>query len=259
MNITRQHIALLIMTLMAMVSSVIIYQAGAIPQDLDYHNFADSRDIFKVPNFLNVVSNLGFLLVGAYALYKIYIVRSLLLVDEIRVSYIIFFVATILVSFGSSYYHLEPNNESLVWDRLPMTIAFMSLFSFVISEFISIRVGKVVLYPLLLLGIASVAYWFFGEMQGVGDLRAYILIQYLPMIILPIIIIFFNSQFSLVMGYWMLLLCYLVAKLFEHFDSEIFTLLGFISGHSLKHMLSALGIFILIRSFEKRYIVSQEF
>ncbi len=53
-------------------------------------------------------------------------------------------------------------------------------------------------------------------------------------------------------GYWYLLLCYVLAKLFEHYDYAIYEMFGFISGHSLKHMVVALGLFVLVRVFLKR-------
>jgi hypothetical protein len=100
--------------------------------------------------------------------------------------------------------------------------------------------------------MASVFYWSFSELEGSGDLRAYVLVQFLPMLIMPLLFLFFKASFSLVSGYWYLLLCYLLAKIFEQFDSQIYELLGFISGHSLKHMVSALGVYILVRTFERR-------
>ncbi len=38
--------------------------APPIPQPLEYHQFADQRDYFGIPNFFNVVSNIAFLFVG---------------------------------------------------------------------------------------------------------------------------------------------------------------------------------------------------
>ena len=38
-----------------------------IPQDLAYHNFADTRALFGLPNAYDVLSNIPFLLVGVYA------------------------------------------------------------------------------------------------------------------------------------------------------------------------------------------------
>jgi hypothetical protein len=115
-----------------------------------------------------------------------------------------------------------------------------------------LRLSKTLLLPLVIIGMSSVFYWFVGELNNNGDLRAYVLVQFLPILMMPVIFLFFRASFSLVSGYWYLLLCYLLAKLFEHFDGQIYEFLGFVSGHSLKHMVSAFGVYILVRTFEKR-------
>jgi len=248
----KEKNALILMVVISLIATIGMSFVAPIAQDISYHNFADTREIFHISNFWNVISNLPYFFVGIYALHKLLILKSLKIQKETKLAYIFFFIGVTLVAFGSGYYHLDPNNETLLWDRLPMTIAFMALFSFVIAEFFSIKLGKALLFPLLLLGMASVLYWFFSEMEGQGDLRAYALVQFLPMLIMPLIFLFFRASFSLVSGYWYLLLCYLLAKVFEYFDAQIYELLGFISGHSLKHMISAFGVYVLIRSFEKR-------
>lgn len=248
----KEKIVINVIGLLSLIVIVAIFLMEAIPQDLSYHNFADEREMFQVSNFWNVVSNLPYFLVGIYAFYKLWILKSLNILDENKLAYILFFLGVTLVAFGSGYYHLDPNNETLLWDRLPMTIAFMALFSFVVSEFFSLKLGKVLLFPLLLLGMISVLYWFMTELDHSGDLRAYVLVQFLPMLIMPLMFLFFKASFSLVRGYWYLLGCYLLAKVFEHYDTEIYEVLGFISGHSLKHMISALGVYILLVTFEKR-------
>jgi hypothetical protein len=247
----RSLTVILVMVLTALIG---LFFIEPISQDCSYHNFADEREIFSIANFWNVISNLPYLLIGGYALYKLVYLNSLVILNESKLAYILFFVGVSAVAFGSAYYHLNPSNETLLWDRLPMTIAFMALFSFVISEFLSLRLGKNLLFPLLLMGLSSVIYWFFSELRGEGDLRFYALVQFLPMLIMPIFFLFFRSTFSLVKGYWLLLLCYLLAKVFEQYDIEIYHFLGFISGHSLKHIVSALGVYILLITFEQREV-----
>ena len=242
--------------IMALISLLIVVGVflfvAPIPQDSNYHNFADGRTIFHLSNFWNVLSNVPFFIVGTLGLYKLYSNR-LTILNSMQFGYILLFVGVSLVAFGSGYYHLEPNNETLVWDRLPMTIAFMSLFAILLSEFVEESLGKRVLFPLLTVGIGSVFYWYWGELHGYGDLRAYALVQFLPMLIIPILLFVFKSHYSYIKGYWLLLLCYLLAKVFEHFDAEIYALLGqAISGHSLKHMVAGLGMYILLVSYEKR-------
>ena len=205
-----------------------------------------------MPNFWNVVTNVPFAIVGLLGLYKLRLPGKLGFLHENSTAYTLLFFGTFLVGFGSGYYHLSPDNQTLVWDRLPMTIAFMALFSIIISEFISLRSGKALLLPLILAGILSVLYWHFSEIRGEGDLRFYALVQFYPMLAIAIMLVFFRSCCTHVYAYWWLLLAYVVAKLFEHFDAEVFDVLGFISGHSLKHLTAALGMYVLLVFYQKR-------
>jgi hypothetical protein len=223
-----------------------------IPQDLAYHDFSDSVGLFNIPNILNVLSNLPFLVVGLLGLYKLVSLNSLNIIHENKFAYVALFLGTMLVAFGSGYYHVWPDNQTLVWDRLPMTIAFMGLFSIVISEFISIKLGKILLAPLLTLGLFSVFYWYTTEASDQGDLRFYAMVQFFPMLAIPIILFTFKSSFSQISAYWWLLVAYIAAKVFEHYDAAIHDLLVVISGHSIKHMAAALGVYLLLRSYETR-------
>ena len=76
-------------------------------QDQSYHRFADERTLFGIPNFWNVVSNLPFIAVGAVGLRQFYRDPATLAL----------FLGIFLTGFGSSYYHWNPNNDTLFWDR----------------------------------------------------------------------------------------------------------------------------------------------
>src|SRR2546430_1898790 len=91
------------------------------------------------------------------------------------------------VGFGSAYYHYAPSTPTLVWDRLPMTVAFMALFAMVVRDRISESCGRVLLWPLVLAGVTSVGYWHWSEFHGRGDLRAYAVIEFLPMLLMPLL------------------------------------------------------------------------
>ncbi len=221
-----------------------------IAQDLNYHNFADKKMIYGVPNFWNVVSNIPFLIVGIIGLSQL---KRLTIIAEMELAYWIIFSALILVAFGSSYYHLNPTNKTLVWDRLPMTLAFMSLFSVIIAEFINEQKGSIMLFPLLIIGLLSVLYWNWTESKGVGDLRFYALVQFLPIIIIPLLLLFSESKFSKKSGYWWLLLAYILAKILEYYDNQIFQNFGqLMSGHAIKHVAAALGMYVLLSSYRTR-------
>lgn len=223
-----------------------------IAQDLSYHQFKDQRTIFNLSNFWNVVSNILFLLVGIAGLYSIIQSHRIRLISDMKIAYIMFFIGVSLVAFGSGYYHLSPDNTTLVWDRLPMTFAFMALFSIIIGEFISSRVGKLALWPLIAFGVFSVFYWHITESNGEGDLRLYLLVQFLPLLLIPLILLLFTPSFTHTSGYWLLLCAYFFAKIFEYFDEVVLNSLFVLSGHSIKHLVAALGIYFLLNAYNNR-------
>lgn len=216
------------------------YFVDPIAQDLNYHQFADQRKFLGIPNFLNVASNLAFIIVGIYGLLRIRNLARDFAGQSTGVTYYLFYIGLVLTGFGSGYYHLNPNNETLVLDRLPMAIAFMALFAFFICEHISHRVGAKLLWPLLAVGVFSVIYWIYTENQGAGDLRLYALIQFLPVLLIPLIIILFPAKIYRIKYLWYLIGLYALAKVTEHFDKVIMDALS-VSGHSFKHVLAALS------------------
>lgn len=234
----------------AMVVAVSLLLMSPIAQDMSYHQFSDTTTFLGISNTLNVLSNLPFLIVGYLGVIEVLKNKNLNIIYENKYAYITLFLGAALVSFGSAYYHLFPNNDTLVWDRLPMTIAFMGLLSIVTSEFISIKLGKIILLPLVFLGLASVVYWDITEVQGMGDLRPYIFVQFFPIIAIPIVLCLFTSAFNKTSHYWWLLLSYVLAKLLEYFDQYFHEMLIVISGHSLKHIAAAIGLYILIKGYE---------
>ena len=142
-----------------------------------------------------MISNLPFLIVGLFGILR------LKKMDRLNMQFLTFFIGVCFVSIGSGYYHLNPNNDTLIWDRLPMTIVFTSLISIVISEFIDDKKGKLLLLPFLILGIASIVYW-----VKMGDLRLYVLVQFYPILAIPVILILFKSKIISPIGFWLLLI-----------------------------------------------------
>ena len=143
----------------------------------------------------------------------------------------------------------------LIHGAIPQSLsyhAFVALLSIIIGEFISPRTGSILLVPLVALGILSVLYWHWTETAGHGDLRPYILVQFLPMLVIPVILVCFKSACTHAGSYWILFSAYAAAKVFEHFDREIYAMLGFVSGHSLKHIVAAIGVYFLLVSFGGR-------
>jgi len=225
-----------------------------IPEPTAYHAFADQRTMLGIPNFWNVVSNATFFPVGLVALWVM--VRNPK--PEFgapfeRWAYVVTFSSVLLVGLGSGYYHLHPDNRTLFWDRLPMTLVFMALLSAVIAERIHATVGTLLLLPFLLLGILSAEVWRRGELTGVGDLRFYLLVQFYPMLAIPMMMALFPARYTRTRDMALLLLWYVVAKALEHWDGAVFRATGGVmSGHALKHVAAALAVAALVAMVARR-------
>ncbi len=224
-----------------------------IPQDPAYHVFADNRTLLGIPNFWNVVSNLPFVIVGLPGL-TLLLGRSVPAggLPELRPAYLVFFTGVFLTGFGSGYYHVDPSNETLVWDRLPMTLAFMAFFSIIIGEYLSTGAARLALWPLVVIGILTIAYWHVTESAGRGDLRPYALVQFLPMVVIPMILLLFRSRLDGSGYLWAMIAFYVGSKLAEHYDAQLFTALGVMSGHSVKHILAAIGTLFIFSALRRR-------
>jgi hypothetical protein len=240
--------------IIAVVAFIATFMVAPVPQDPAYHLFVDQRELLGVPNFWNVVSNLPFMLVGFVGVWMLFKQRPPGEVSELRIAYVVFFAGVALVSIGSGYYHLAPSNASLLWDRLPMTIAFMAFFAIIIGENISIKAGVRLLWPLLLVGLFSVVYWHLTEQRGAGDLRPYALVQFLPMVLMPLILLLFRSPYDTNKWLWLAMGAYGLAKVLEYADVPIYEALG-MSGHALKHVAAALTPLFILLGLYKRQLV----
>ena len=234
-----------LLLLLALAAVVVVFQLPPLAQDPSYHQFFDARTLFGVANFCNVSSNLAFVCVGLFGLWHLRSIQS----GHLKTAYLIFCSGICLIGLGSAYYHYEPTPNSLVWDRLPMTIAFMALFVMVLADRVNARVAKLLLWPLLSAGLLSVAYWYWTELNGQGDLRAYVLIQFSPMLLIPVMLLLFAKGVMRRAWLWGTIATYGVAKVAEHFDEAIFHATGMISGHSIKHMLGAVAVLWVVLSF----------
>lgn len=228
--------------------------APRVPQPLSYHDFADERSLAGIPNFGDVASNLLFAVSGVWGL--IFLLgrhgQELFLDPRERWAYVFVFLGLLLTAFGSAYYHLAPDNTRLVWDRLPMTLAFMGLVSAMFSERVSAAVGSYLLPFLLLIGAGSVILWWYSEARGVGDLRFYAAVQVYAVLILPVLLLL-PPRYTRGWDFVVVFCFYVMAKMFETADRAIFSLdRHAISGHTLKHLAAGAAGFWILRMLQKR-------
>lgn len=218
-----------------------------IPQDPAYHSFADQRSILGISNFWNVISNLPMLFIGLYGFYVSFKDVSQMPNLVTKLIPLTLCLGILTACFGSAYYHYAPTNATLFWDRLPMTLMFMPIFSLVIYDFVGRKPGEITYYLSVPFGVFSILYWQYTESIGTGDLRPYVLVQFFPMVIAPFILWLFPKKTTYVRYIVLMLLWYIVAKLAEHFDAAIYETLGFWSGHTIKHLVGAISLWYAIR------------
>ena len=231
------RVALLIGGFVAAIVLVLVLYPGGYPQDVRYHDFADTRAWLGIPNTLNVVSNAGFLAVFVGWLCASGAPHPAFghpLPASGERGEVIFFLGIFLTSIGSSYYPLAPDNARLPWDRLGMAIAFMALLAILVERRITPRAPLLWLLAFEVFGIASVI------VSGVrDDLRLYAVAQFFPLIVV----------LFLIEGWlWGAGAAYLIAKACELADGPIYRALHeTVSGHTLKHLFAALGIWFIWR------------
>lgn len=223
----------------------------SIPQSQDYHKFADRRNLFGVPNTLNVISIFPFLIVGVvgFVLCLHGNCFGISLRGEVW-GWLFFYIGVAATAFGSAYYHLKPDHARLVWDRLPATVAVISIMVIFVIERIDERMGTAFLFPLLMLSAFSIAYWRFFD-----DLRPYALLQLVPLIAIPAMSILLPTKYTHSV-YWLWSAgFYFLAEIEEAADKKLYKWTHYIvSGHTLRHLSAAMVPILLTLMLFRRSI-----
>lgn len=233
-----------ILAAFTLLSISIIYLFPPLPQWPSYHQFADVREVWGIPNFWNVISNAPFFLVGILGFLAIkdaWKAGNFTSWQEATPFYVIF-LGLMLTAAGSTYYHLAPDNNSLAWDRAPMTLVFMAFVSLVIMERIHSKFGLWLLMFFIAFGITSVCYWIWTESLGRGDLRLYIFAKFYALTLTLAILYLFPKSYPSLRSVLFVIVFYGIATICELNDTQIYQISeGTISGHTLKHLFGAIA------------------
>ncbi|WP_139026537.1 alkaline phytoceramidase [Achromobacter arsenitoxydans] len=236
-------------TVMALVAlAMALY--GPIAQLEHYHDFADKRAWLGIPNACDVLSNAGFAVVGWYGLVLVRRSRHNPALDVIRPGYTVFFFALLLTAFGSGWYHLMPDNDRLIWDRLPIALLCAGILSAVWRE--TVGDGRWVDVFWTVLAVASVAWWRYTDNYATGDLRPYLFVQFMPLLLVPLLQWRNGTPLRERLYFGAAIGCYVLAKAAELLDYQIFQHVEYLSGHTLKHLASVLAGLIVTLNFAHR-------
>jgi hypothetical protein len=233
-NNNRRVLVFLILMAVSIIGLLLL---PPITQNQNYHDFADQRTILGIPYFWNVVSNLPFIAVGATGLWQF----------RRNPAIAMLFLGFLMTGFGSAYYHLDPNDRTLFWDRLPMTIGFMAILAIAIEDRLDAKAGAILLWPLIGVGVFSLLLW-----RWTGDLRLYGWVQFFPCFLLPLLFLLFPPKYTGTF-YWLIAAAlFALAKLFEFYDEAVYSVGSILSGHTFKHVAASAACFTLLRYFQTR-------
>ena len=230
----------------------VAYSLPRIAQDPAVHQYADQRSWLGIPFTLDVLSNVPFVVAGLAGFVRLRACDQ----SRPRWMWAVLFLGIALTGFGSAYYHWQPNNDTLVWDRLPMTIVFTTFSAAMISERIDPQAGQWLFGPLMAVGLTSVLYWHWSEGRGACDLRLYGLVQFFPMVAIPVMTLLFPPRYTRNHDLWMIFGWYALAIVFQLTDAPVYKRLGFVSGHTLKHLCAGIAAWQIVRTLTSRKSVA---
>ncbi|XP_020699687.1 uncharacterized protein LOC110111958 [Dendrobium catenatum] len=176
----------------ALIALIILVATPRIPHSPNQHMFADMRNFLGVPNTLNVLTTYPYLFFGVPGL--VFCLSGscfgISLKGEIW-GWVLFYSGIAAAAFGSAYYHLKPDDDRIIWDRLPMMISTVSLLSNLVIERLDERVGISCLISLLMLVFISATFE-----RTFDDLRLCMIFHFIPCIAIPILVFLFPPKYT---------------------------------------------------------------
>jgi hypothetical protein len=235
---------LVVLIALPLLTAAALLLHGPIAQPAHYHDFADTRALWGIPHAADVLSNLPFLLIGLWGLVRAQ--HTSVALKNATLCLCVWLIAT---CFGSAFYHWAPNNFGLLIDRIPIALACAAITALLLADRVHARAGAALpLCTLSVLAIASCLLWYASEQAGASDLRLYLFVQFLPMLLVPLLTLLFAGGTVSARTWWLVVALYAIAKAVELLDHSIYTTVHLVSGHTLKHMFAAAAAYVLVRA-----------
>ena len=214
-------------------------------QPQSFHDYADQRVWLGVPHAADVLSNLPFFVVGALGLHFSLLgwrTQNPNAFSDQRAAlpYALLFLGILLTAFGSSWYHAQPSDATLVWDRLPMALGFAGLVAGALTDRAPQRIWQFLL-AFAAVGAGTVLYWNMSR-----NLVPYLVMQVGFIAAALIATAWITPRYTRANRVYAAAGLYAIAVIFERLDHQVFALLGgLISGHTLKHMFACAAIVVV--------------
>lgn len=214
----------------------------------DYFDFVDTASLLGfIPNWQNVLSNIPFLFIGIVGIQWIRRNENSLK-KNFNLAGIYFSVALLLTAFGSSYFHWEPNPQTLFWDRLPMALGFGALCSLITIDRLFPNLPTSIVNIICLLSLLTVINWGYGN----HDLRLYLILQFVGGFYVLLVTVCTKSNILKNQTVFVSLGFYILAKILEVYDKQIFHMIIVSSGHALKHLSAAISAYLILNPWNKK-------
>ena len=211
--------------------AVVRFVFGSLSQDPSYHLFADVRALGPIPRAGDVLSNLAILVAG---LAGIALRRRVQIDSGDRAAYALLVAGMLLTAAGSAYYHWEPSDARLIWDRLPMTFVLAAIVALVLADRVDPAFARVAWWPFALLGVASLVWWSWS-----GDLTLYLVMRVGAGLLIICLCLLRDGRHSHIGWLVAALGLDIAMTVTERLDQEIFAATnGLVSGHNIKHLLA---------------------
>ena len=146
----------------------------------------------------------------------------------------LFFGGLLCTAAGSALYHWQPQDTGLLWDRLGMVLPFAGLLGLAAASRVSARAGVAAAGAVLLAGPLAVWAW-----VHTGNLLPWAVLQLGGLLVVLALACLPRRVDGLALHLGVVVLLYALAKLLEAADHSVFEATGgWVSGHSLKHVLA---------------------
>ncbi len=214
---------------------------GPLPTGAHVHEYADGRSWMHIPNTANVLVNL---LVFWLAVWGWCATRISAWPRALRRPLQGFHLWVMAAAFAAAIYHAAPSDAQLVASRACQACAFVLLALGLLAERVDARFGSgsVCVCATIAVLLTGAATAYVGQHQGHADLRALLLIESIPLLLIPIAVLRLPGTQTRGSDWWIALVLYAISKLLALADAPIFHASGWISGHTLMHLGCALVV-----------------